>query len=69
MDAFCGVNCPTLKKQTAQAGNRCTIKPSVKEEIDGCKLLLGSVRTDYMLTFTGLTELPGGVKVKNPPTV
>lgn len=34
MDAFCGVNCPVLKTQTAQAGNRCTLKPNVVEPID-----------------------------------
>ncbi|KAF2014535.1 hypothetical protein BU24DRAFT_392646 [Aaosphaeria arxii CBS 175.79] len=35
MDAFCNVNCPTLKTQTTQAGNRCVLKPKVEEDIDG----------------------------------
>lgn len=37
MDAFCGVNCPQLKTQSVQEGNRCQIKPKVVEPIDGCK--------------------------------
>lgn len=37
MDQFCNVNCPTLKTQTTQAANRCTIKPKVQEDVDGCK--------------------------------
>ena len=34
MDAFCGVNCPQLKRQTAQRANTCTVSRKVVEPID-----------------------------------
>lgn len=33
----CNVNCPALKTQSIQTGNKCTQKQKVKEEIDGCE--------------------------------
>lgn len=29
------VNCPTLKMQTTQSANKCTLKRKVDEDIDG----------------------------------
>ncbi|KEZ45896.1 hypothetical protein SAPIO_CDS1272 [Scedosporium apiospermum] len=35
MDANCNVNCPTLKSQSLQEGNKCAVQPMVNEDIDG----------------------------------
>lgn len=35
MDQNCQVNCPTLKMQSTQAANRCTLPPKVREDVDG----------------------------------
>ena len=36
MDSNCA-SCPQLKSQSLSQGNKCTVKPRVKEEIDGCE--------------------------------
>ncbi|KAF2199510.1 hypothetical protein GQ43DRAFT_450228 [Delitschia confertaspora ATCC 74209] len=35
MDSPCYVNCPTLKTQTIEEANKCSMEPVVKEDIDG----------------------------------
>ena len=37
LDSPCYVNCPTLKNQTFEEMNKCTIEREVKEDIDSCK--------------------------------
>jgi hypothetical protein len=37
MDANCNVGCTTLKSQSIANGNKCTIQPKVKEDLDGCE--------------------------------
>ncbi len=38
MDTNCNINCPALKTQSIQAGNKCTQQQKVKEDIDDCEL-------------------------------
>ncbi|KAF1953472.1 hypothetical protein CC80DRAFT_494753 [Byssothecium circinans] len=35
MDQNCQVNCPTLKMQSTQAANKCTVARKVEEDVDG----------------------------------
>ncbi|KAF1978967.1 hypothetical protein BU23DRAFT_577165 [Bimuria novae-zelandiae CBS 107.79] len=35
MDQNCQVNCPTLKMQSTQSANKCTVKRKVEDDIDG----------------------------------
>jgi hypothetical protein len=37
MDTNCNINCPQLKTQTIAVGNQCTKKPTVMEELGGCR--------------------------------
>jgi len=38
MDTNCNINCPALKTQSIADGNKCTVKTTVPENIDDCKL-------------------------------
>lgn len=37
IDEPCYVNCKTMKTQSVEQMNACTLKPQVVEDIDGCK--------------------------------
>lgn len=54
MDSPCYVNCPTLKTQSVSAMNKCAVKRTVDENIDGCKFafstLLANTKSDEMRT-------------------
>jgi hypothetical protein len=55
MDTPCYVNCPTLKTQTIQKGNECSVDLDFKEPIDGCEyslLVSGSGLVWMTLTVT-----------------
>jgi hypothetical protein len=71
LDIRCnGDACQGMKTQSADQANKCMIKSTVKEEVDGCKCDLS---ISLFLTMTlvaiadtviqGLTELPGGMPV------
>ena len=65
MDAKCNINCKELKTQSAQAAMKCNKPPTMKENIDGCKLalsLFGSPGTNAD-SRAGLTELPGSMPI------
>jgi len=55
MDANCNVNCPTLKSQSLQEGNKCAVQPMVNEDIDGCKF--SSFLTPTLFSFLSRDEM------------
>lgn len=43
MNARCNVNCPTLRTQTVQQANRCTLPSFLNEQINGRELPSGTL--------------------------
>lgn len=67
MDDPCYVNCPTLKTQTVEEQNKCSVPDIVQEDIDGCKSrTLSQIDLLHFTNKTGLTELPGITNSKMP---
>lgn len=61
MDSACYVTCPTLKTQTIDEANQCTLSSVVDESIDGCKLsspLRSLCHCEMLTTSAGVDTMP-----------
>lgn len=64
MDNNCNINCPALKTQSIADGNKCTVKTTVPENIDDCKLHAWWLwNTSDIHCVIGLPALPGNVPI------
>ncbi len=55
MDANCfGATCSALKTQSFTEANKCSVKDSVKENIEGCKWTLPPVDSQWRLIVDSL---------------
>jgi hypothetical protein len=56
--------CATLKKQTVEVANQCTMKAQVVgEDTTACKLFALSPHSLHLTNVTGISKLPGDVVI------